>query len=126
MNFYDQMSSFRENQKSKYENRLMNKEDLESMNRMIKEKKLKEMEEANRLQQRLIEEEIRKEKRQQQQFIDEYVASKINKMEIQFIDDALIDVLVDEAKQSYERKQLILRQDREYKELINADANKFK
>ena len=122
MNFYDQMSSFRENQKSKYENRLMNKEDLESMNRMIKEKKLKEMEEANRL----IEEEIRKEKRQQQQFIDEYVVSKINKMEIQFIDDALIDVLVDEAKQTYERKQLILRQDREYKELINADANKFK
>ena len=122
MNFYDQMSSFRENQKSKYENRLMNKEDLESMNRMIKEKKLKEMEEANRL----IEEEIRKEKRRQQQFIDEYVVSKINEMEIQFIDDALIDVLVDEAKQTYERKQLILRQDREYKELINADANKFK
>ena len=101
----------------------MNEEDLESMNRMIKEKKLKEMEEANRLQQRLIEEEIRKEKQRQQQFIDEYVVSKLNKMKNQFID---IDILIDEAKQTYERKQLILRQDREYEELINADSNKFK
>lgn len=123
MNFYDQMSSFRENQKSKYENRLMNEEDLESMNRMIREKKLKEIEEANRLQQQLIEEEIRKEKRQQQQFIDEYVVSKLNKMKNQFID---INVLINEAKQTYERKQLMARQDREYEESINADANKFK
>lgn len=128
MNFHEQMSSFREKQKTKYENRLMNEEDLESANyqkfiaqKMMEEKKQKEIEEMNRIQQQIIEEEIRREKKQQKDFIDEYVVAKLEKMKNQFID---IDELINEAKQVYERKQLIHQQDKEYEQSLNVDKLK--
>jgi hypothetical protein len=88
---------------------------------MMEEKKQKEIEEMNRIQQQIIEEEIRREKKQQKDFIDEYVVAKLEKMKNQFID---IDELINEAKQVYERKQLIHQQDKEYEQSLNVDKLK--
>lgn len=114
MSFQEQMQQVREQQQSKYENKLMQQEEsVSAINEVLREK-----EEEEKRHQRQLYMEAREQKKKEDAFVSTYVVNYLNSHKGGNMN---IEEVKQEARRVFHNRQIILAQDEEYARQIEMD-----
>lgn len=122
-NFEEQMKLARSRHQSNYEIRLMQEEEKQTFEVNRKAQEEEDLQNAKRIEQRMIAEEIRNEKKKREKFINDYVIKELNRQKGQT--DIKIETLKEMAEQLYFDRLIIEQQNQEYAQTIAADSGKW-